>query len=64
LYSYRNLCETRLYNSDRYTLKTLVPGLLRHGDIADFLPCLAPRPATFIRPRNAYGEPVPESYLK
>jgi len=63
LYSYRNSCETRFYNSLQYNLKVLVPGLLQHGDLVDFLPCITPRPVEFSYLRNAHGETVPATLL-
>jgi hypothetical protein len=54
LCSYRDVCQTRCYDPDLLR-KTLAPGILLHGDIADWLPCLAPRPVTFVRPRGAGG---------
>jgi cephalosporin-C deacetylase-like acetyl esterase len=58
LYSYRNLSTTRDYMRTIYNLKIMAYGLLNHGDFADYMPVLAPRPVTFIRPRNALGEVI------
>ena len=58
LHSYRNLCETRHYQRALYNLKIMAWGMLRCGDLTDLTPCLAPRPVTLIRPRDAFGEPL------
>jgi len=60
LYSYRNLAETRYYNRDVYNLHVMAYGILQRFDIVDLLPCLYPRKAKFINPRNAKGEPLTE----
>lgn len=57
LCSYDNLIHTRFYDRQRYNLKVMAWGLLQHFDLVDLLPCLAPRPCTFINLCNAQGEP-------
>lgn len=57
-YSYRDFCETKFYDNSIYNMRILAWGILRHGDLPDLLPCLAPRAVTFIQPRNARGELV------
>jgi hypothetical protein len=60
LLSYRELCQTRDYDSLRFNLKIMAWGLLRCGDIEDFLPCISPRELQFIAPLNAKGERLPD----
>ncbi|MBM3241615.1 hypothetical protein FJZ31_35490 [Candidatus Poribacteria bacterium] len=60
LYSYRHLAETRYYNQDIYNLRVMAYGMVQRFDIVDLLPCLYPRKAQFINPRNAKGEPLTE----
>jgi hypothetical protein len=60
LYSYRHLAETRYYNRDIYNLRVMAYGMLQRFDIVDLLPCLYPRKAQFINPRNARGELLTE----
>ena len=65
LTSYRDLVETRYYDSHRYDMRTLTYDLLRQFDLPDLLPLLAPRPVTILSPRNAKGEPVdPAAHLR
>lgn len=52
LASYRNLCRTRFYDATRFNLEIMAWGLLRCGDLQEFLPCIAPRPLQLIRPRD------------
>jgi len=56
LFSYRDLACTRFYDRARYNLKVIAWGILQHFDLVDLLPCLAPRPCTFVDLRNAKGE--------
>jgi cephalosporin-C deacetylase-like acetyl esterase len=58
LSSYRDLVETRLYDSHRCGMKNLAYGLLRHFDLPDLFPALAPRPVRILTPRDACGEPL------
>ena len=60
LLSYRELCQTRDYDSLRFNLKIMAWGLLRCGDIEDFLPCITPRELQFIAPLNAKGGRLPD----
>jgi dienelactone hydrolase len=60
LTSYRELCQTPDYQSSLFGLKVMAWELLKTGDFDDYLPALAPRPATFLRNRNARGEIVAE----
>lgn len=57
LFSYRDLAGTRFYDRQRYNLKVMAWGMLQHFDLVDLLPCLAPRPCTFVDLHNAKGEP-------
>ncbi len=57
LFSYRDLTDTRFYDSQRYNLKIMAWGMLQQFDLVDLLPCLAPRPCTFVDLCNAKGEP-------
>lgn len=56
LYSYRDWCQTRLYDQQLCDMRILAWGLLRDADIVDLLPTIAPRPLRFINPRNALGQ--------
>ena len=58
LVSYRDLIETRYYDSRRYGLKTMAWGILPTFDLPDLLACLAPRPCRFLTPRDARGRPL------
>lgn len=58
LYSYRHLAGARYYAAHRYGMKNLAYGLLRHHDLADLLPALAPRHVRILAPVDAHGEPV------
>jgi cephalosporin-C deacetylase-like acetyl esterase len=55
LASYRALCRERFYDHTRFDLRIMAWGLLRGGDIADFLPLIAPRPISFIAPLDPLG---------
>ena len=55
LYSYRHLCETRLYDQFQFGLKSMAWGILRQFDLVDLLACLRGRTVHFICPRNAFG---------
>lgn len=57
LFSYGDLTRTRFYDRQRYNLKVMAWGMLQHFDLVDLLPCLAPRPCTFVNLCNAKGEP-------
>lgn len=56
LYAYQDWVETKFYDDRRYTLKVAAWGILQHFDLVDLLPCLAGRPCTFVKLRNAKGE--------
>jgi len=56
LFSYLNMASTKYYDSQRYNLKVVAWGILKHFDIVDLLPTLAPRPCAFINLRNGKGE--------
>lgn len=56
LVSYKELCRTYDYDSFRFNLKIMAWGLLRVGDILDFVSCISPRKLNFIAPRDARGE--------
>lgn len=56
LASYREVCCTPNYQLPFFNLKSMAYGLLQIGDFDDFLPALAPRSVSFVRPRNAHGE--------
>ena len=65
LHSYRDLASHRYYESRRYGFRMMAYGLLKHFDLADLLPAIAPRPTRFVRPRNHAGEPItPEEFLR
>jgi hypothetical protein len=65
LYRYRNLVESRYYDSRRYTFRNLAPSILAAFDLPDLLPLMAPRPLRILSPRDANGEPVsPEEYQR
>lgn len=55
IFSYRDLCETRFYDHSRFNLQVTPWGLLRVGDVVDFLTCLSPRRVTFVNPLRADG---------
>lgn len=63
LFSYQDLTQTRFYDRQRYNLKVMAWGILQHFDLVDLLPCLAPRPCTFIDLCNALGAPQPPAAL-
>jgi dienelactone hydrolase len=52
LLSYKQLCQTKFYDHERFNLKMMAWGLLQCGDINDFLPCIIPRPIQLISPRD------------
>ena len=56
LYSYRNLTDTQYYDQERYDLKVMAWGILRHFDLVDLAACFGNRPVQWIAPRNAKGE--------
>jgi cephalosporin-C deacetylase-like acetyl esterase len=58
LLSYRSVIETRLYNRRRFTLNSMAWGFLARFDLPDLAACIAPRPLRFVRPVNAFDEPV------
>jgi dienelactone hydrolase len=63
LYAYQDWVETQFYDAQRYTLKVAAWGILQHFDLVDLLPCLAGRPCTFVKLRNAKGELQPGQTL-
>jgi dienelactone hydrolase len=66
LHSYRALAESDNYDQERYNLRTMAWGTLRHFDLMDLLPCLHPRPCTFIGLRDVTGAPLDDggSFLR
>jgi hypothetical protein len=58
LVSYRSVVETQYYDRRRFSLPVMAWGFLRRFDLPDLAACVAPRPLHFVRPLNAYGEPV------
>ena len=64
LVSYRLLCETRDYDHDKYNWKMMARGILGAFDVADLMPCLHPRPVTFVDPRDARGDVLGGKELK
>jgi dienelactone hydrolase len=55
LASYRDLCGDPHYDHTRFDLKIMPWGLLRVGDVTDFLPLIQPRPLRFIAPLDPRG---------
>jgi dienelactone hydrolase len=53
LLSFRELCREPHYESRTFNIKIMAWGLLRCGDVRDFLPCLAGRSVHFIDPLDA-----------
>lgn len=63
LYSYRNLVGAHFYNNRQHTMKNLAYGLLKHFDVGDLMPLLAPRPTRILEPVDSASEVVaPEVY--
>ena len=56
LISYAALVENR-FTSGTY-VADFIPGLLKHGDVADVLACVSPRPMAVIGCRNHLGAPA------
>ncbi len=56
LISYATLVENR-FTSGTY-VADFIPGLLKHGDVADILTCVGPRPMAVIGCRNHLGVPA------
>jgi len=61
LLSYKQLCQTRFYNHERFNLQIMAWGLLQCGDLEDFLPCIEPRPVQLISPRDGENQIIAES---
>jgi dienelactone hydrolase len=60
LVSYRDLCREPHYDHARFNLNIMPWGLLRVGDIPDFLPLFAPTALRFISPLDPRGTVIPE----
>lgn len=56
LLSYRQLCQTRFYNHERFNLQMMAWGLLQRGDLEDFLPCIKPRSLQLITSRDGENQ--------
>ena len=54
LKSYQSVVETPLH---RRAFEHVLPGVLRHFDIADVVKAIAPRPVTIVRPVDPMGQP-------
>jgi dienelactone hydrolase len=61
LLSYKQLCQTRFYNHERFNLQIMAWGLLKCGDLQDFLPCIAPRRIQLISPRDSENRIIAEN---
>lgn len=59
LAAYRLLPAAAGYDSRRWNFRTMAYGLLRHFDLPDLLPALAPRAIRVITALNAEGQPLP-----
>jgi cephalosporin-C deacetylase-like acetyl esterase len=57
LTSYRMIVDQPVH---RNVSEVVIPGILRHYDTGDLLESVAPRPVSFITPRDATGAPVTE----
>jgi hypothetical protein len=58
LLSYKQLCQTKFYNHERFNLQIMAWGLLQCGDLGDFLLCVTPRPVKLISPRDSENKMV------
>jgi len=56
LLSYKQLCQTRFYNHERFNLQIMAWGILNCGDLKDFLPSIKPRPVQLISPRDSENQ--------
>jgi hypothetical protein len=56
LLSYRQLCQTRFYNHERFNLQIMAWRLLQCGDLEDFRSCITPRFLHVISPRNGENQ--------
>jgi cephalosporin-C deacetylase-like acetyl esterase len=58
LVSYRAAAETRYYDDALVNFRTIAWGLLRAGDVPEWLAALAPRPVTIVQPLSPSGTPL------
>jgi hypothetical protein len=56
LLSYRQLCQTRFYNHERFNLQIMAWGLLQCGDLEDFRVCIEPRSIQLISSRDGENQ--------
>lgn len=56
LLSFKQLCQTRFYDHERFNLQIMAWGLLQCGDLEDFRACIEPRSVTLISPRDGENQ--------
>lgn len=61
LLSYKQLCQTRFYDHERFNLKIMAWGILQVGDLEDLLPCIKPRALNVLSPRNGENQIIDAS---